>query len=72
MVGVNEVTRALERGSLRAAVVCLSVGSMKLLHGHIQVLAATRDIPCIALDGVSDTIAHVLGLRSAMAIGLKV
>ena len=71
MIGVNEVTRALEKGTLRAAVVCLSVSST-LLHNHIQFLAATQSVPCIAMNGVSDCIAQVLGLKSAIAIGIKV
>ena len=71
VVGVNEVTRGLERNHLRAAVVCLSVRS-PLLHDHLQVLSATRNVPCIALNGVSATVAPVLGLKRAMTIGLKV
>jgi ribosomal protein L7Ae-like RNA K-turn-binding protein len=70
VVGVNEVTRGLERNHLRAAVVCLSVRS-PLLHDHLQVLSATRNVPCIALNGVSATVAPVLGLKRAMTIGLK-
>ncbi|CAI8007728.1 Ribonuclease P protein subunit p38 [Geodia barretti] len=71
VVGVNEVTRGLERNNLRAAVVCLSVRS-PLLHDHLQVLSATRNVPCIALNGVSAAVAPVLGLKRAMTIGLKV
>lgn len=71
VIGVNEVTRSLERGGLRAVVVCLSV-RIPLLHEHIQILSATRDVPCIGVYHMSQAIAHKLGLKSATAIGLKV
>lgn len=71
VVGVKEVTKSLERGILRAVVVCLSV-KPALLHEHLQVLSATRSVPCIAMHGVSEAIAPILGLKSALTIGLKV
>lgn len=71
VIGVNEVTRSLERGVLRAVVVCLSV-RIPLLHEHIQFLSATRGVPCIGVHGVSEAVARVLGIKSARAIGLKV
>ena len=71
VVGVNQVTKSLEKGILRAVVVCLSA-KPALLHEHIQVLSATRGVHSIAVHGMSDAIAPVLGLKSAMAIGLKV
>ena len=70
-VGVNEVTRGMEKATLRAAVVCLT-GKVPLLHEHLQTLAATRSIPCIAIHRVSDTLAPVLGMKRVAAIGLKV
>lgn len=71
VVGLKEVTKALEKGTLRAVVVCLSAKPPLLLQ-HIQILTATRGVPTIALHGVSDAIAPVLGLKSALIIGLKV
>ena len=71
VVGVNEVTRGLEKATLRVAIVCLSVKSA-LLHDHLQVLAATRNTPCIALSGVSDAVAPAIGLKRATTIGVKV
>ena len=71
VVGVNEVTKALERGFLRAVVVCLSAKPV-LLHQHLQVLSATRNVPCVAMHGTSEVVAQALGLKRAMAIGLKV
>lgn len=71
VIGVNEVTRSLEKGVLRAVVVCLSV-RIPLLHEHIQFLSATRRVPCIGVHGVSEAVARVLGLKSATAIALKV
>lgn len=71
VIGVNEVTKSLERGVLRAVVVCLSV-RIPLLHEHIQFLSATRGVPCIGVHGASEAVARVLGIKSARAIGLKV
>ena len=71
VVGVNQVTKSLERGLLRAVVVCLSV-KPALLHEHIQILSSTRGVPSVAVHGMSDTVAPVLGLKTTMAIGLKV
>ena len=71
VVGLNEVTKTLERGNLRAGLVCLSA-KPSLMHQHILVLAASRGVPCAALRGLSQTVAPALGLNSALAVGVKV
>lgn len=71
VVGLNEVTKMLERGNLRAGLVCLSA-KPSLMHQHVLVLSASRGVPCAALHGVSETVAPALGLNSALAIGVKV
>ena len=70
-VGINEVTKLLEKGRLRAGLVCLSF-KPHIVHQHLQILSASRSVPCIALRGLSETTASALGVKSALAVGLKV
>lgn len=71
VVGTNAVTRSLEEGSLRVGVVCLTA-KPALLHRHMLQLAATRQVPMAALPNLSPTIAPLLGMKSSLAIGIKV
>lgn len=71
VVGINAVTRHLEKGNLRAGVVCLSAKPAILQH-HLLMLAATRDARLVALPALSETISPNLGVKSALAIGFKV
>lgn len=71
VVGTNAVTRCLEEGALRVGVVCLTA-KPALVHRHILQLAATRRVPVAALPNLSPTIAPLLGLKSTLAIGIKV
>ena len=71
VVGVNQVTRGMERASLRAVVVCRSEVKSRLLHDHLQFLSATRDIPSVAVHGLSEKLAPALGLKRVTTIGIK-
>ena len=72
-VGTNSVTRCLERGALRAAVVCLSSSARPLLvHRHLMMLSASRGVPCAALPGLGSSLAPLLGIKNVLAIGFKV
>ena len=72
IVGVNCVTRSLERGELCAGLVCLSA-KPALVTRHIMMLAATRSVPFAALPNLSQKVVELLGdIRSALAIGFKV
>lgn len=72
IVGVNCVTRSLERGELCAGLVCLSA-KPALVTRHIMMLAVTRNVPFAALPDLSSAVVDVLGdIRSALAIGFKV
>ena len=71
VVGINAVTRHLEKGNLRAGVVCLSAKPAILQH-HLLMLAATRNAPLMALPTLSEAISPSLGVKSALAIGFKV
>jgi ribosomal protein L7Ae-like RNA K-turn-binding protein len=71
VVGTNAVTRSLEEGSLRVGVVCLTA-KPAFLHRHLLQLAATRQVPMVALPHLSPTISPLLGVKSSLAIGIKV
>ena len=71
VVGVNAVTRQLERNGLRCGLVCLSA-CPPLLTAHLLPLAATRGVPFAALPGLSGTASPLLGVKSALAVGIKV
>ena len=71
VVGTNAVTRCLEEGTLRVGVVCLTA-KPALLHRHMLQLAATRQVPMAAMPNLSPTIAPLLGMKSSLAIGIKV
>lgn len=70
VVGVNAVTRLLERGMLQAGLLCST--SPGLLCQHILPLVSTRGVPFAALPGLSETVAELLGIKRAVCIGLKV
>lgn len=72
VIGVNKVTRCLERGELAAGCVCLTA-KPALVTRHILMLAATRSVPFAALPNLSQTIVACVGdIKSALAIGFKV
>ena len=71
VIGTNALTRCLEQGTLRVGVVCLTARPA-LLHKHLLQLSATRCVPMAALPNLSPTIAPLLGLKSCLAIGVKV
>lgn len=70
VVGVNAVTRLLERGMLQAGLLCST--SPGLLCQHILPLVSTRGVPFAALPGLSEMVAELLGIKRAVCIGLKV
>ena len=71
VVGINAVSRQLERDNLRAGLVCLSARPA-LMHRHLLMLATTRGVPYAALSSLSEHAAPLLGVKSALAIGFKV
>ena len=71
VLGVNSVTRELERDGLRAGIVCLSA-KPAVLHRHLVMLASTRGVPFAGLKDFSKMVTPLLGVKSALAIGFKV
>ncbi|NXR07848.1 RPP38 protein, partial [Semnornis frantzii] len=69
-IGVNEVTKALERNQLLLLLVCKSA-SPALLTTHLIQLSASRATPAGQVPRLSQTVAPLLGLASTLALGFK-
>ncbi|KAM5235755.1 ribonuclease P protein subunit p38 [Ctenodactylus gundi] len=69
-IGVNEVTRALERSELRLVLVCKSV-KPAIITSHLIQLSLSRSIPACQVPRLSERIAPVLGLKCVLALGFR-
>ncbi|XP_061811489.1 ribonuclease P protein subunit p38 [Nerophis lumbriciformis] len=69
-VGINEVTKALERNQLKLVLVCKSVKPKHMTH-HLIALSATRGIPACQVPRLSESVAQQLGLKSVLALGFR-
>ncbi|XP_019363903.1 PREDICTED: ribonuclease P protein subunit p38 [Gavialis gangeticus] len=69
-IGVNEVTRALEKNELLLVLVCKSA-KPALITSHLIQLSASRAVPAGQVPRLSESIAPVLGLSSVLALGFK-
>ena len=71
VVGINAFTRCLERGQMRAGVVCLSA-KPELMTQHILMLTVVKNCPVMALQEFSPKLAPLLSIKSILALGFKV
>lgn len=69
-IGVNEVTRALERGELLLVLVCKSV-KPAIITSHLIQLSVSRTVPACQVPRLSERIAPVIGLKCVLALGFK-
>lgn len=69
-IGINEVTRALEKNELLLVLVCKSA-KPPMITSHLILLSATRAIPAGQVPRLSERLAPVLGLTSVLALGFK-
>ncbi|XP_041101414.1 ribonuclease P protein subunit p38-like [Polyodon spathula] len=69
-IGINEVTRALEKNELCLVLVCKSVKPAHMTTHLIQ-LSVCRAVPACQVPRLSENIAAVLGLKCALALGFK-
>lgn len=69
-IGMNEVTKGLEKNELTLVLVCKSV-KPEMVSKHLIDLSATREVPTCQLPRLSETVAAALGLRSVLALGFK-
>ncbi|KAK3749959.1 hypothetical protein QZH41_013855 [Actinostola sp. cb2023] len=70
VVGINEVTRGLEKDELALVLVCRSV-KPRLMTDHILLLAATRQTPTLGLQDLGQVLAPLLHCKKAAAVGFK-
>ncbi|KAM8966253.1 ribonuclease P protein subunit p38 [Pelodytes ibericus] len=69
-IGINEVTRALEKNELLLVLVCKSV-KPDMITKHLIDLSASRDVPACQLPRLSENVASALGLKSVLALGFR-
>ncbi len=69
-IGINEVTKALERNELRLLLVCKSVKPTHITD-HLIALSATRGVPACQVPRLSQSVSELLGLKSVLALGFK-
>lgn len=69
-IGVNEVTRALERDELLLVLVCKSA-KPAIITSHLIQLSLSRMVPACQVPRLSERIAPVIGLKCVLALGLS-
>ncbi|NXO64103.1 RPP38 protein, partial [Phainopepla nitens] len=69
-IGVNEVTKALEKNKLLLVLVCKSA-KPAMITSHLIELSASRATPAGQVPRLSETVAPLLGLTSVLALGFK-
>ncbi|XP_004641830.1 ribonuclease P protein subunit p38 isoform X2 [Octodon degus] len=69
-LGVNEVTRALERSELLLVLVCKSV-KPAIITSHLIQLSVSRSVPACQVPRLSERIAPVIGLKCVLALGFR-
>ncbi|XP_037310245.2 ribonuclease P protein subunit p38 [Pungitius pungitius] len=69
-IGINEVTKALERNELKLLLVCKSVKPAHMTD-HLIALSATRGVPACQVPRLSQSVSKPLGLRSVLALGFR-
>ncbi|XP_034467980.1 ribonuclease P protein subunit p38 [Hippoglossus hippoglossus] len=69
-IGINEVTKALERNELRLLLVCKSV-KPNHMTSHLITLSATRGVPACQVPRLSQSVSEPLGLKSVLALGFR-
>lgn len=69
-IGINEVTKALERNHLKLLLVCKSVRP-KHMTDHLIALSASRGVPACQVPRLSQSLSAPLGLKSVLALGFR-
>lgn len=69
-IGINEVTKCLERNELELVLVCKSV-KPSLMTEHLIPLSASRAVAACQVPRLSGTMSQTLGLKSVLALGFK-
>ncbi|KAM4600680.1 ribonuclease P protein subunit p38 [Polymixia lowei] len=69
-IGINEVTKALERNEVRLVLICRSVKPHHMVK-HLIVLSRTRHVPVCMVKQLSNCVSKPLGLKSVLALGFR-
>lgn len=69
LCGVNEVTRALEKGKVELAVVCRDV-SPSIMVSHIPVLCFIGSTKLVILSGNGGDVGKIMGTQRLLAFGI--
>ena len=69
-IGINEVTKALERNQLRLVLVCKSV-KPKHMTEHLIALSISREVPACQVAALSNILSEPLRLKSVLALGFR-
>ncbi|XP_065841082.1 ribonuclease P protein subunit p38-like [Oscarella lobularis] len=69
-VGINEVTRGIEKGQIDLLLVCLSE-EPAVFTQHLISLSCLRRCHAVGLCDLSKTVAHCLGVKRVTALGFK-
>ncbi|KAK2902964.1 hypothetical protein Q8A67_007677 [Cirrhinus molitorella] len=69
-IGINEVTKGLERNELSLVLVCNSVKPAHMTC-HLIPLSKMRSVPACQVPKLSETLAEQLGLKCVLALGFK-
>lgn len=69
-IGINEVTKALERNQLKLLLVCKSVRP-KHMTDHLITLSVSRGVPACQVPRLSQSLSAPLGLKSVLALGFR-
>ncbi|XP_028672957.2 ribonuclease P protein subunit p38 [Erpetoichthys calabaricus] len=67
-IGINEVTRALEKDELGLVLVCKSVKPVHMTNHLIQ-LSCSRAVPACQVPRLSENVSALLCLKSVLALG---
>ena len=69
IVGIQEVTKALERDRVLFFLVCNS-SRPRLINHHLLLLSGIRGVPAASIPNLSLHISPLLGIKSAIAIAV--
>ncbi|TRZ03079.1 hypothetical protein DNTS_029879 [Danionella cerebrum] len=69
-IGINEVTKGLERNELNLVLVCSSVRPDHMTS-HLIPLSKTRSVPACQVPGLSKCLSESMGLKCVLALGFR-
>lgn len=70
-MGINEVTKGLERNTLSLVIADRSTKPISMIS-HLPRLADFRNVPIAALEFLTTVLGTKIGVKSLIAIGFKV